>query len=165
MRTQPTTPGDYLVKTTTDKKFNKAKHIYSIAGQLTDATGVLEDLCSAVCDRDYSRSNLLQDVAFVKKFVIPLLKDSINMITKAAGILSPIAGVKYVHERNENKRKREIAMSKNSLYSMQKEMIVRHVTEGKNNNKHVVDTPQAKRQRRATACVSRKSRGEESRSC
>ena len=90
----------------------------------------------------------------MKKFVIPLLNGSINTITKAAGILSPIAGVKYVHERNENKRKREIAMSKNSLYSMQKEMIVRHVTEGKNNNKHVVDTPQAKRQRRATACVS-----------
>jgi hypothetical protein len=78
---------------------------------------------SAVSDRDYSRSKLLQDVAFVKKFVIPLLKDSINMITTPAGILSPIAGVKYVHERNENKRKREIKMSKNSLYSMQKEMM------------------------------------------
>ena len=105
MYTQPITPGDYLVRTITDKKFNKAVHIYSIAGLLTDATGVLEDLCSAVSDRDYSRLKLLQDVAFVKKFVIPLLKDSINMITKAAGILSPIAGVKYVHERNENKRK------------------------------------------------------------
>ncbi len=66
----------------------------------------------AVCDRNYSQSKLLQDVAFVKNFVIPLLKDSINTITIAARILSPIAGVKYVHERNENKRKREVAMSK-----------------------------------------------------
>ncbi len=75
----------------------------------------------AVCDRNYSRSKLLQDVAFVKKFVIPLLKDSINIITTAARILLPIAEVKYVHERNENKRKREVAMTKK---------IVLHSTEG-----------------------------------
>ena len=111
MSIQPTSV-DSVVQTTTDKKFNQAKHIYAIAERFTDATAVLEDLCSAVCDRDYSRSKLLQDVAFVKKFIIPLLKDSINTITTAATVLSPIAGVKYVHERNENKRKREVAMFK-----------------------------------------------------
>ena len=93
--------------------FEHAKHIYAIAERFTDATGVLEDLCSAICDRDYSRSKLLQDVAFVKKFIIPLLKESIKTITTAATVLSPLARVKYVHERNENKRKREVAMSKN----------------------------------------------------
>lgn len=153
MSIQPTSV-DSVVQTTTDKKFNQAKHIYAIAERFTDATAVLEDLCSAVCDRDYSRSKLLQDVAFVKKFIIPLLKDSINTITTAATVLSPIAGVKYVHERNENKRKREVAMSKNSSYSLEKQMIVWHVTEGKNNNKHDIGTPPAKRYRRGTACVS-----------
>ena len=96
---------DSVVQTTTDKKFEHAKHIYAIAERFTDATGVLEDLCSAICDRDYSRSKLLQDVAFVKKFIIPLLKESIKTITTAATVLSPLAQVKYVHERNENKRK------------------------------------------------------------
>ena len=147
MRTQPTSD-DSLISTTTDKKFNQAKQIYAIAGQFTDATGVLEDLCTAVCDCDYSWSKLLQDVAFVKKFVIPLLKDSINTITTAARILSPIAGVKYVHDRNENKRKLEVAMFKNSSYSLPKEMIVRHVTENQNNNKLYSVTPPAKRSRR-----------------
>jgi hypothetical protein len=71
MSTQPTSDNT-LVSTTNDKKINQAKHIYAIARQFTDATGVLEDLCSAVCDRNYSRAKLLQDVAFVKKFVIPL---------------------------------------------------------------------------------------------
>jgi len=117
--------------TTTDKKIEQAKHIYAIAERFTDASGVLEDLCSAICDRDYSRSKLRQDAAFIKKFIIPLLKESIKSITTAATVLSPIAGVKYVHERNENKRKREVAMSKNLSYSLQKEMIVRHITEGK----------------------------------
>jgi hypothetical protein len=89
------------IQTSTDKNFNQAKHIYAIAEQFTDAAGVLEDLCSAVCDRDYSRAKLLQEVAFVKKFIIPLLTDSIVALTTAATILSPIAGVKYVHARNE----------------------------------------------------------------
>jgi hypothetical protein len=114
----------------------------------------LEDLCSAVCDHNYSRAKLLWDVAFVKKFVIPLLKDSIGTITTAARILSPIAGVKYVHERNENKRKWEVAMSKSPSLSLQKEMIVWHVTDGRNNNKHDTNTPPAKRYRRSPACVS-----------
>jgi hypothetical protein len=153
MSTQPTSD-DLLVSTTTNKKFNQAKHIYAIVGQFTDATGVLEDLYSAVCDRNYSRSKLLQDVAFVKNFVIPLLKDSINTITTAARILLPIAGVKYVHERNENKRKREGAMSKKLTYSLQKEMIVQHVIEGQNNNEHDTNTPPAKRYCRSIACVS-----------
>jgi hypothetical protein len=54
MSNQPTSD-DLLVSTTTEKKINQAKHIYAVAGQFTDATGVLEDLCSAVCDRDISR--------------------------------------------------------------------------------------------------------------
>jgi hypothetical protein len=58
MSTQPTFD-DTLVSTTTDKKFNQAKHIYAITRQFTDATGVLEDLCSAVCDRNYSWVKLL----------------------------------------------------------------------------------------------------------
>jgi len=142
------------IQTSTDKKFNQAKHIYAIAERFTDAAGVLEDLCSAVCDRDYSRAKLLQEVSFVKKFIITLLTDSIVTLTTAATILSPIAGVTYVHARNEIKRKREAAMSNNSSYSLEKQMIVGHVTECKYNNKHDTRTPPAKRCRQTTACVS-----------
>ncbi len=90
----------------------------------------------------------------MKKFVIPLLKDSIGTITTAARILLPIAGVKYIHEWNENKKKREVAMSKSPSLSLQKEMIDWHVTDGRNNNKHDTHTPPAKRYRRSPACVS-----------
>ena len=90
MSIQPTSV-DLVVQTTTDKKFEQAKHIYAIAERFTDASGVLENLCSAIYDPDYSRSKLLQDAAFVKKFIIPLLKESIKSITTAATVLSPIA--------------------------------------------------------------------------
>ena len=82
---------DSVVQTTTEKNFEQAKHIYAIAKRFTDASGALEDLCSAICDRDYSRSKLRQDAAFIKKFIIPLLKESIKSITTAATVLSPIA--------------------------------------------------------------------------
>ncbi len=65
----------------------------------------------------------------------------------------PIAGVKYVHEQNENKRKREVAMSKSPSLSLQMEKIVRHVTDGRNNNKHDTNTPPAKRYHRSRVCV------------
>jgi hypothetical protein len=44
-------------------------------------------------------------------------------------------------------------MSKNLSYSLEKQMIIWHVTEGKNNNKHDIGTPPAKRYRCGTACV------------
>ena len=147
-------PDDTLVKTTTDNKFIQAKHIYAIAERLTDATEVLEDLCSAVCDRTYSRAKLLQDVAFVKKYVVPLMKDSDDTITTVARILSPIAGVKYVHQRNEKKRKREIVMIENTTLSLNKGMIVQHVNDGIHNNKKDIATPNAKRCHHSRACVS-----------
>ncbi len=92
----------------------------------------------------------------MKRFIIPLLTDSIVTLTTAARILLPIAGVKYVHARNEIKRKREVAiMSNNSSYGLEKQMIVRHVTEEcKYNKKHDTGTPPAKRCRCTTACVS-----------
>jgi hypothetical protein len=62
-----------------------------------------------VYDRRYSQAKLLKDAAFVKKFVIPLLKDSIGTMTTATRILLPIAGVKYTHQCNESKRKRDVA--------------------------------------------------------
>jgi hypothetical protein len=45
-------------------------------------------------------------------------------------------------------------MSKSPSLSLQKEMIVRHVTDGRNNNKHDTNTPPAKRYRHSPACVS-----------
>ena len=45
-------------------------------------------------------------------------------------------------------------MSNNCSYSLEKKRIVRHVTEGKNNNEHDAGTLPGKRYRRTTACVS-----------
>ncbi len=70
----------------------------------------------------------------MNKFVVPLLKDSINTFTTAARILSPIAGVKYIHDWNKNKRKLEVVMFKNLSYSLPMEMIVWHVIEDQNYN-------------------------------
>jgi hypothetical protein len=97
---------------------------------------------------------LLEKASFIKKFLIPLLSDTIITITAAAKNLSPIPGLKYVHQCNETRRKWEIALSNNSALTPGEEMIDQHVKAIKNNNKIVDVTPAAKQHHRSTACVS-----------
>ena len=99
------------IRTTTDKKFEQAKQIYAIAERWHDAIVVLQELCCAIGDRTSSRNSLLEKSSFVKKFVIPLMSDSIVNIRAAAKVLSPVPGIEYVHHRKECKRKQEILFS------------------------------------------------------
>jgi hypothetical protein len=101
-----------------------------------------------------SWNKLLEKASFVKKFIIPLFLDTIITITAAAKNLSIIPGSKYVHQRNETKRKWEIALSSNTTLTPGEEMIVRHVKAIKHNNKMVDVTPAVKQHRCSTICVS-----------
>jgi hypothetical protein len=80
--------------------------------------------------------------------------NTIITITAAAKNSSPISGSKYVHQRNETKRKQEIESSNNTTLTPGEEMIVWHVKAIKHNNNMVDVTPAAKQHRRSTACVS-----------
>jgi hypothetical protein len=136
MSNHPDSPAT-VIRTTSDVNFEQAQHIYAVAARMTDAVGILEVLCSVIGDRTSSQNKLLKKASFVKKFVIPLFLDTIITITAAAKNLSPIPGSKYVHQRNETKRKWEISLSNNSTPTPGEEMIVRHVKAIKNNNKIV----------------------------
>ena len=146
---------DSVVQTTTDKKFEQAKHIYVSAERFTDATGVLEDLCSAICDQDYSRPKPTSGCSF-REEVHHTSAERVNQnhyhccyssVTTCSSNVCPWAEWKQEETRGCHVKK----MS----YSLQKEMIVRHITEGtKINNKHDTSTPPAKRYRRSAVCVS-----------
>ena len=110
MSNHPDSPAT-VIRTTSDVNFEQAQHIYAVAARMTDAVGILEVLCSVIGDRTSSQNKLLKKASFVKKFVIPLFLDTIITITATAKNLSPISGSKYVHQCNETKRKREIALS------------------------------------------------------
>jgi hypothetical protein len=97
-----------VIRTTSDINFEQAQHIYAIAVRITDAVGILEELCSTIGDHTSCWNKLLEKASFVKKFVIPLFLDTIITITAATKNLSPIPGSKYVHQCNETKRKREM---------------------------------------------------------
>jgi hypothetical protein len=153
MNNHPDSPAT-VIRTTSDINFEQAQHIYAVAVRITDAIGILEELCSTISDRTSSWNKLLKKASFVKMFVIPLFLDTITTITSTAKNLSPIPGSKYVHQRNETKRKWEIALSSNTTLTPGEEMIVRHVKAIKHNNKMVDVTPAAKQHRRSTVCVS-----------
>jgi hypothetical protein len=125
MSTCPDSPAT-VIRTTSDVNFEQAQHIYAVATWITDAVGILEELCSVIGYRTSSRNKLLKKASFVKKFVIPLFSDTIITITAAAKNLSPIPGSKYVHQCNETKRKQEIELSNNTSLTPGEEMIVRH---------------------------------------
>ena len=143
MSNHPDSPAT-VIRTTSGVNFEQAQHIYAVAMRMTDAIGILEGLRSVIGDRASSWNKLLEKASFIKKFVISLLLDTIITITVAAKNLSPIPGSKYIHQRNETKRKREIALSNNSTLTPGEEMIVRHVKAINNNNKIVDATPAAK---------------------
>jgi hypothetical protein len=153
MSTQSYSPAT-VIRTTSDINFEQAQHIYAVAKQITDAIGILEELCTAIGDFTSSRNKLLKKAFFVKKFVLPLISDTIITITAAAKNLSPISGSKYVHQRNKTKRKWEIALSNNMMLTPGELMIVGHVTAIKHNHKTVDITPAAKQHHHSTTCVS-----------
>ena len=143
-----------VIRTTSDVNFEKAQQIYAVAARITDAVQILEDLCYIIGDRTSSRNKLLEKASFVKKYVIPLFSDTISTITAAAKNFSPISASKYVHQRNEAKRKWDVELSNNTTLNPGEEMIVRHVKAIFHNNKMVDATPAAKQQCCSTACVS-----------
>jgi hypothetical protein len=127
MSTHPDSPAA-VIRTTSDVNFEQSQHIYAIAVQITDAVGILEELCSAIGDHTSSQNKPLEKASFVKKFVIPLFSDTIITITAAAKNLSPISGSKYVHQRNETKRKQEIELSNNTTLTPGEEMIQKAIS-------------------------------------
>jgi hypothetical protein len=143
-----------VIRTTSDLNFEQAQHIYAAAKQITDVIGILEELCTTIGDHTSSWNKLPEKAFFVKKFVLSLISDTIITITATAKNLSPISGSKYIHQCNKTKRKREIALSNNTMLTPGELMIVQHVTAIKHNHKTVDITPAAKRHCRSTACVS-----------
>jgi hypothetical protein len=143
------------IRTNPDQKFERAKHMYGVAERFAGAIVVLQELCCAINDRTSSCHKLLEKSAFVKKIVIPLISDSIVNITTAANVLSPITGIKYVHQRKECKRKQEIlTTTTSSTLSPGEELIIQHMKDIQHINQNDYGTPVPKWQRKSHACVS-----------
>ena len=68
MSTHPDSPAT-VIRTTSDVNFKQAQHIYAIAARITDAVGILEELCSVIGDRTSSCNKLLEKASFIKKLL------------------------------------------------------------------------------------------------
>ncbi len=87
------------------------------------------------------------EVCLCEKIVIPLISDSIVSITTAAKILSPVSGIKFVHDHKECKRKQEFLSTKSSILSSGEELIVHHMKDSQQNSQKEKRTPASKWQR------------------
>jgi hypothetical protein len=59
MITHPDSPAT-VIRTTSNVNFEQAQHIYAVAVRITDAVGILDELCSVIGDRTSSRNKLLK---------------------------------------------------------------------------------------------------------
>ncbi len=60
MSAHPDSPAT-VIRTTSDVNFEQAQHIYAVAVRITDAVGILEELCSTIGDRNSSWNKLLDE--------------------------------------------------------------------------------------------------------
>jgi hypothetical protein len=58
MSTRPESPAT-VIRTTSDVNFEQAQHIYAIAVLITNAVGILEELCSVIGDRTSSHNKTI----------------------------------------------------------------------------------------------------------
>ncbi len=117
MSNHPDSPAT-VIRTTSDVNFEQAQHIYAIAAWMTDAVGILEELCFVIGDHTSSWNKLLEKASFIKKFVIPLFSDTIITITAAAKNLSSIPGSKYVRATLEHQNQHNVICSARTIYRL-----------------------------------------------
>ncbi len=68
MSTHPDSPAT-VIRTTSNVNFEQARHVYAVAARITDAIGILEELCSIIGDRTSSHNKLLEKASFIKKLL------------------------------------------------------------------------------------------------
>ena len=126
MNNLPTTAagndGLHLPTTKADGKLQSACDLLSLASRMDDATVVLREVHSVLNDSTSTKMEKKLKLVVISKTIIPLLLTASGTIKASAQLLSPVGGIGYVHNRMENKRKREI-IDKNSPTSEPEQQI------------------------------------------
>ena len=114
--------------TKSDAKFEATKHLYLTATRLNNAAKVLEEYCGVFSDKLASRTKIVQKSQHLKRYIVPLLTYAADTIDDMGKVLAPIASVKYVHDRNERKRKSDVVDPNNPRMGPDLQLISDYVT-------------------------------------
>ena len=136
----PTTAGQeqlQLPTTKADGKLKSARDLLTIASRINNATEVLSDIYTVLNDPASTKMEKKAKLNLINKAIVPLLVNASTTIKASAQLLSPVGGVGYIHNRMENKRKKEI-IDNNSSASKSEQFVLHFV-------KDVISEPPTKK--------------------
>ncbi|KAL7552482.1 hypothetical protein ACHAWF_015738 [Thalassiosira exigua] len=128
---------DSIAATKEDGKFDATKHLYTTSARLENAANVLDAYCRLFFDNQTSRNQILQKTRHVRNYILPLLKSASESLNDAARELAPIASIKYVHNREEKRRRRDTINPGNHGMSTDLQLIQNFVSSQKTTAKPV----------------------------
>ena len=105
------------IQTKEDVKFKASKQLFLLSTWLKNASTVLEEYCTMFSYKSLSRNQILQKSSHLKKYILPLLVHSSDLIDKFGHVLAPIGGINYVHQRNEVQHMKKVIDTTNPRMS------------------------------------------------
>lgn len=96
-----------------DVKFDSSKNLFAIAERCRDSIAVLTSICATVKKKDTGKAKINESMRHIEKYVLPFLTHAADSVERAGGDLSPMASMKYVHQRKETRKRKQAAASLN----------------------------------------------------
>ena len=165
MRTQPTSDSGYdnyqsisgggrgtsdspvSIRTKSDVQFDATKVLLITASNLERAAKVLDDYTRLFINIHTSRNEIIAKSRQLKNIIRPMLSRAATSLNDISKSLAPIPSVKYLHDRNERKRVREVVDESNSRMSPELQLVSDYLLQEERKMKGVANsiTPPKKR--------------------
>jgi hypothetical protein len=94
--------------TKSDVRFDATKELLITSSNLERAAKVLDDYTRLFINIGTSRNKIIAKSRQLKKIIRPLLSHAATSLNDISNSLAPITSVKYLYDRNERKRVREV---------------------------------------------------------
>ena len=111
------------IQTKSDIRFEATKELLATASNLERAAKVLEDYTRLFINIGTSRNEIIAKSRQLKNIIRPLLSSASKSLNDISNSLAPIPSVKYLHDRIERKRVREVVDENNSRMSPELQLV------------------------------------------
>ena len=134
-------------RTKSDVRFEATKELLITASNLERVATVLDDYTRLFINIGTSRNEIIAKSRQLKSIIRPLLSRAATSLNDISNRIAPIPFVKYLHDKNERKRVREVVDESNSRMSPELQLVSNYVLQEEMKMKGVTNsiTPPKKR--------------------
>ena len=114
--------------TKTDSKLMAMDQLLVTARRLDSGGRLLQEFIDYACSNEASISGIKRRSQQLKRGVVPMIQKASSTLEGIGTILAPVASTKYIFNRNECKRKRDV-VAENSTLSPDLQLVMNYVSE------------------------------------